>query len=127
MLTSILLVLHVLIAVALITLILLQNGKGADVSAAFGAGGGASSTVFGSQGAGNFLTRSTAILATSFFVVSLTLFYLAAHREPDQGLADQLEAQQGAGRSEGAPTAPTSPDSQPSDPRTPGDVPELPQ
>ena len=69
--TTILLALLVLVALSLIVLILLQHGKGADVGAAFGSG--ASQTVFGSQGSANFLTRTTAVLATLFFVLSLTL------------------------------------------------------
>jgi preprotein translocase subunit SecG len=64
-----------LIALSLIVLILIQHGKGADAGAAFGSG--ASSTVFGSQGSGSFLTRLTAILATVFFLTSLYLAYLS--------------------------------------------------
>jgi preprotein translocase subunit SecG len=75
MLNNILLVVHVLIAVGIVGLILLQQGKGADAGAAFG--GGSSSTVFGSQGSGTFLSRATAILAALFFVTSLSLAYLA--------------------------------------------------
>ncbi|MBL1432581.1 MAG: preprotein translocase subunit SecG, partial [Gammaproteobacteria bacterium] len=59
---TILLLIHVVIAVALVGLVLLQHGKGADAGAAFGSG--ASQTVFGSQGSGSFLTRATGILAT---------------------------------------------------------------
>ncbi len=72
---TILLLVHVVIAVALVGLVLLQHGKGADAGAAFGSG--ASQTVFGSQGSGSFLTRTTAVLATVFFVTSLTLAYLS--------------------------------------------------
>ena len=75
MLNNILLVFHVLISVAIVALILLQQGKGADAGAAFG--GGSSGTVFGSQGSGTFLSRATAILAALFFVTSLWLAYLA--------------------------------------------------
>jgi preprotein translocase subunit SecG len=70
---TVILIIHVLAAVTLIGLILLQQGKGADMGAAFGSG--ASSTVFGAQGSASFLTRSTAILATVFFLTSLTLGY----------------------------------------------------
>lgn len=66
-----LLIVQVAVAVALVVLILLQQGKGADAGAAFGSG--ASATVFGSQGAGNFLSRSSAVLATLFFANSLLL------------------------------------------------------
>lgn len=64
-------VVHVIAAIAIIALVLLQQGKGADAGAAFGSG--ASQTVFGSSGSGNFLTRSTTIAAVVFFVTSLTL------------------------------------------------------
>lgn len=66
---------QVVIAVTLIGFILIQHGKGADAGAAFGSG--ASSTVFGSQGSGNFLTKTTAVLAFLFLANSLTLGYLA--------------------------------------------------
>ncbi len=68
---EILLVVYLLVALALIGLVLVQHGKGASMGASFGAG--ASNTVFGSSGSGNFMTRSTAILATVFFVISLML------------------------------------------------------
>ncbi|MFA0810944.1 preprotein translocase subunit SecG [Microbulbifer epialgicus] len=69
------LVVHVLTALSIIGLILLQQGKGAEAGASFGAG--ASQTVFGSQGSGNFFSRLTAIFATVFFVTSLGLAFLA--------------------------------------------------
>lgn len=72
---QIILIAHVLIAIGIIALILLQQGKGADAGASFGAG--ASQTVFGSSGSGNFLTKSTAILATLFFVTSFGLAIIA--------------------------------------------------
>ncbi len=72
---TVILVVHVLIAITLVTMILLQQGKGAEMGAAFGSG--ASSTVFGSQGAASFMTRSTAMLATAFFLTSLTLAYFS--------------------------------------------------
>jgi preprotein translocase subunit SecG len=65
------LVLYLLVALALIGLVLIQHGKGADMGASFGAG--ASATIFGSSGTGNFLTRSTTVLATVFFALSLVL------------------------------------------------------
>ncbi len=77
---TILVVVQVLVAVSLIGLILIQHGKGADAGAAFGSG--ASGTVFGARGAANFLTRLTAILATGFFVASLSLAYLVSDRSP---------------------------------------------
>jgi preprotein translocase subunit SecG len=71
----VILIIHVLAAAGLVGLILIQQGKGADMGAAFGSG--ASGTVFGSQGAGSFITRSTAVLATTFFVTSLALAYFS--------------------------------------------------
>ncbi len=78
MATTIILIIHILAAMAIIGLVLLQHGKGADAGAAFGAGaaGGVSGSVFGAQGSSNFLSRSTAILATIFFVTSLSLAYM---------------------------------------------------
>jgi len=70
-----LVVVHLFLAIGLVGLILVQHGKGADMGAAFGSG--ASGTVFGSSGAGNFLSRTTAILATAFFLTSLVLAYFA--------------------------------------------------
>ena len=76
---SLALVIHVVLAVGVIGLVLMQHGKGADAGAAFGSG--ASATVFGARGSASFLTRATTILATLFFITSLFLFYLAAHRD----------------------------------------------
>jgi len=73
------LIVHVLIAVAIVGLVLLQQGRGADAGAGFGAGG--SSSVFGARGAASFLSRTTAILASVFFVTSLSLAYLASNRD----------------------------------------------
>ena len=75
---EILLVVYLLVAMAIIGLVLVQQGKGASMGASFGAG--ASNTVFGSSGSGNFMTRATAILATIFFVVSLVLGALSHDR-----------------------------------------------
>jgi len=71
---EIILVIHVVISSALIAMILIQQGKGSGMGAL---GGGASNTLFGSQGSANFMSRTTALLATGFFVTSLTLSYLA--------------------------------------------------
>ena len=75
---TLILMFHVLIALAIIGLILIQHGKGADMGAGFGSG--ASSTVFGSGGAGNFLTRLTTGIAISFFVTSFVLAYFAKEK-----------------------------------------------
>ena len=69
---------HVLVAVGVIALIMLQQGKGAETGASFGSG--ASQTVFGSHGSANFLSRTTAILATIFFVTSLGLAMMARQK-----------------------------------------------
>ena len=87
-LETIVLVVHVLVSVGLIGLVLLQQGKGADAGASFG--GGASQTVFGSQGTGNFLTKTTSLLALVFFVTSFSLAIFAKQQSKvlvDQGIA----------------------------------------
>ncbi|MEC9340872.1 MAG: preprotein translocase subunit SecG [Pseudomonadota bacterium] len=86
MIATLVLVLHVLAAVLLVGLVLIQQGQGADAGAAFGSG--ASQTVFGAQGAGSFLTRATSILAMLFFATSLTLAYFA---NSDRGPVSVLE------------------------------------
>ena len=72
---TIVVVVHVIVAVVIVGLVLLQQGKGADAGASFGAG--ASQTVFGSSGTGNFLVKATTIAATIFFVTSLSLAIFA--------------------------------------------------
>lgn len=84
MLYSILLVTELLLSIGLIVLILLQHGKGADAGAAFGSG--ASGTVFGARGAGNFLSRSTAILATLFFINCLALAFVVSKSSESTGV-----------------------------------------
>ncbi len=74
---TLVLVIHILVALAMIGLILIQQGKGAEAGASFGGGGAA--TVFGSSGSGNFLTRTTAVLVTIFFLTSLALAVFAKH------------------------------------------------
>ena len=75
---------HVIAAVSIIVLVLMQQGKGADMGAAFGSG--SSGSVFGASGSGNFLSRTTAVVATLFFITSLSLTYLASNVSDDQGL-----------------------------------------
>jgi preprotein translocase subunit SecG len=75
-LENILWVVHILVAVAICGFVLLQHGKGADMGAAFG--GGASGSIFGAAGSANFLSRTTAALATVFFITSLGLTYYSA-------------------------------------------------
>ena len=83
MLYNILLIVQILVALGIIGLVLMQHGKGADAGAAFG--GGASGTVFGSKGSGNFLTKLTTGLAALFFANSLMLAWLVAHPEGAKG------------------------------------------
>jgi preprotein translocase subunit SecG len=72
---DLLIIVLLLDSIAMIGLILLQQGKGADAGAAFGSGGGGSESLFGARGSANFLSRATAIMATIFFVVTLTLAF----------------------------------------------------
>jgi preprotein translocase subunit SecG len=78
MLYNVLLIVQIVVSVAIIVLVLMQQGKGADAGAAFGSG--ASGTVFGAQGSANFLSRTTAILATVFFLNCIALAFLASGR-----------------------------------------------
>ena len=71
-------ILHVIVAVAVVGLVLLQHGKGADMGAAFGSG--ASGSLFGASGSANFLSRTTAVLATLFFMTSMGLTYIASQK-----------------------------------------------
>src|SRR3990172_5128937 len=77
------LVVHVMVALAIIGLVLLQHGKGADMGAAFGSG--SSGSLFGATGSANFLSRTTAVLAAIFFATSLGLAYVATHRPKASG------------------------------------------
>jgi preprotein translocase subunit SecG len=80
---SLVLVVHILAAIGVIGLVLVQHGKGADMGAAFGSG--ASGSLFGATGSANFLSRATAVLATVFFVTSLSLAYLASSKPKTAG------------------------------------------
>ena len=81
---TLLLIIHVLAALALVGLVLLQHGKGADVGAAFGSG--ASGSLFGASGSANFLSRTTAILALVFFVTSLGLTYFSSKKTENKSI-----------------------------------------
>ena len=98
---TLVLVLHVLAAATIIVLVLLQHGKGADMGAAFGSGSAGS--LFGSAGAANFLSRTTAVLAAVFFVSSLALTYYQAPSRGG-GVTEGLAAP--AGKSDVTPAAP---------------------
>ncbi len=80
---SVVLAVHILAAAGVIGLVLVQHGKGADMGAAFGSG--ASGSLFGATGSANFLSRATAVLATVFFVTSLSLAYVASSKPKTSG------------------------------------------
>jgi preprotein translocase subunit SecG len=86
---TILIVVHLFIAIGLIALVLIQHGKGADAGAAFGSG--ASATVFGASGSGNFLSRVTAFLAASFFITSLGMAWYSMQTTEKKSLMDGVE------------------------------------
>ena len=87
---TLLLVLHVLIGISVIGLVLLQHGKGADMGAAFGSGSAGS--LFGASGSANFLSRTTAVLATIFFLTSLGLTYMGSTKTPNQGVIERTKS-----------------------------------
>ena len=105
--TNVLIVVHVLVALAIIGLVLLQHGKGADMGSGFG--GGASGSLFGATGSANFLSRSTAVLAAVFFALSLALAWVATNRTTEQGPGGVMDAvrqqQQQPGREVPSPEA----------------------
>jgi preprotein translocase subunit SecG len=92
MLYNVILGLFVVNSVALVALILIQHGKGAEAGAAFGSG--ASGTVFGSRGSASFLTRTTGILATLFFALSLTLAYLSHKQVEPTSVLEKVQQQE---------------------------------
>ena len=87
LLETVLLIVHLLVAVAICGFVLLQHGKGADMGAAFGSG--ASGSLFGAAGSANFLSRTTAVLAALFFVSSLALTWLGTTQEGPKGVMEQ--------------------------------------
>ncbi len=92
MLYQIIIVIHVLLGIGIVGLILMQQGKGADAGAAFGSGG--SGSVFGAQGSASFLSRSTAIFATLFFITSLVLAMLSGYQGPKTDIMDAPAVEQ---------------------------------
>lgn len=106
---TVLIVIHVLLAIALIGMVLVQRGPGAAAGAAFGSG--ASSTVFGSRGAGSFLTRTTGFLAAGFFLVSLSMAILVSRggfgpAAEDLGIMSGVSQEQAQEESGDVPAAP---------------------
>ena len=110
---TILVVIHLLLAIGLVGLVLIQHGKGADMGAAFGSG--ASATVFGSAGAGSFLSRTTGVLAALFFVTSLALAYFAMQKGEKESL---IKAEQ---------AAPAAVEQAPAPAPAPSDLPTVPE
>lgn len=97
-------VIHIIVSLGLILVVLLQTGKGAEIGAVFG--GGSSSTIFGSSGAGNFLTKLTTGMAIVFMLTSLTLGYFAGHRPSASIFDSRTPAAPLAPPSQTAPAAP---------------------
>ncbi len=109
--TVFLVVLQVLVALALIGIVLVQHGKGADMGASFG--GGSSQTLFGSRGSSTFLSHVTAVLATVFFVTSLALAYFSAHPRSAQSVTEVIKpAGPAAPAPQSLPTVPKAPSGQ---------------
>ncbi|MBE2295216.1 MAG: preprotein translocase subunit SecG [Phycisphaerales bacterium] len=92
MINTLVLVAHVAVAIALIALVLLQQGKGADAGAAFGSG--SSATMFGARGSASFLSRTTSVLATVFFLTSLTLAYFATQSSAPSSVIERVQAEE---------------------------------
>jgi preprotein translocase subunit SecG len=105
---TILVVVHLFLAIGMVTLILLQHGKGADAGAAFGSG--ASATVFGARGSASFLSRTTAILAALFFVSSMALAYFASQAGTQKGIMEQAVEQVAPQIQSDVPDAPVAPE-----------------
>ncbi|HUF79620.1 MAG TPA: preprotein translocase subunit SecG, partial [Burkholderiales bacterium] len=101
---TLILVIHVMAALTIVGLVLLQHGKGADVGAAFGSGSAGS--VFGSSGSANFLSRMTAVAAVIFFLTSLGLTYFSGSRPESKGLMATPPAQDQSLPAQIPPTAP---------------------
>jgi len=101
--TNVIIIFHVLLALAICGLVLLQHGKGADMGSGFG--GGASSSLFGATGSANFLSRTTAALATIFFISSLALAWLATNKPREGGSVVDRMPQQEAPKQPAKPAA----------------------
>ncbi|WP_350305781.1 preprotein translocase subunit SecG [Photorhabdus viridis] len=104
-----LLVVFLLVAIGLIALVMLQQGKGADMGASFGAG--ASATLFGSSGSGNFMTRMTALFATLFFIISLVLGNMTSNQTGISSKWENIGEPVKVEKSTEIPAAPAAPNS----------------
>jgi len=100
----ILIIIHIIVCIALIMIVLLQTGKGADMGAAFG--GGSSQTLFGSTGASTFLSKATTAAAIIFMLTSLTLAYFSSHRFGDQSIVTDTPAPVETQAAPGTPPSP---------------------
>ena len=89
-LTSVVVVVQVISALAVIGLVLLQHGKGADMGASFGSG--ASGSLFGATGSSNFMSKSTGVAAAIFFAATLVLTYVGSNKAPSVGVMDNVNA-----------------------------------
>jgi preprotein translocase subunit SecG len=85
---------HVIAAIGVVGLVLLQHGKGADMGAAFGSG--SSGSLFGASGSANFLSRTTAVLAAVFFLTSMGLTYVTSHKPQQSSVMDTQKTEQPA-------------------------------
>mgnify|MGYP001822594535 FL=1 len=121
---TILVIIHLFLAMGLIGLILIQHGKGADAGAAFGSG--ASATVFGASGSANFLSRATGVLALLFFITSLALAWFSMNASQDEGLMIGEAAAPAAVHSEAPAIVPDQSDVPQIPAVAESDVPELP-
>src|SRR5262245_36803068 len=127
MLETVVIIVHLVMALGLVALVLLQHGKGADAGASFGAG--ASATVFGSQGSATFLSRFTGILAAVFFITSLGLAYFAKEKADmlrHVGLPDPVVVEQKQDKAPAASDVPV-PQEQQKPAASEGDVPAAPE
>lgn len=114
---------HVIAAVVMIVLVLLQQGKGADMGAAFGSGSAGS--VFGASGSANFMSRSTALIATVFFCTSLGLTYISTNRTEDAGVMSRMGEMMEPSEAPPAPTSADETESESEQAEVP--VPEIPE
>lgn len=131
MIENLLLIVHLVMAVAVVVLVLLQQGKGAQAGAAFG-GGGSSQSLFGARGSANFLTRTTAVVATIFFATTLTLAYIYGHRTTGSSvvngdsISEQLQKAAEEPPVSDVPMVPGTGDSESTQDAPEGDVPAVP-
>ncbi len=114
--TQVLIIIHVVVSIAMIMIVLLQTGKGADMGAAFG--GGASQTLFGSGGASTFLTKLTTVAAIVFMITSLTLAYYSTNRAKSSIMMETKPPVTEQAVPQAQPTEPTAPAEQPVAPAT---------